>query len=162
MADDRATTTPNRPTRRNCRAWVRADRKPVSASAAPTAAAPTGTTQEGTIASSSSPLQHHRFRRWQCARAVNGFGADSGSRDGSTTSSAQPSSTQAAHAVAANGESASARRYGRHDRSLECGVAAVLACTTTLTLRQREHRRVHQLPDARHLHVICAGVGSSS
>ena len=41
------------------------------------------------------------------------------------------------HAASAHGESASARRDGRHSHALECDLASVLADTTTLNASTR-------------------------
>ena len=73
----------------------------------------------------------------QCACShVDGFGADFGGRNCLYADNLRTDwfCANGAHCVAANGKSASARCDGRHGRSFECCVAAVLAYATTVNI----------------------------
>ncbi|HEU5257153.1 MAG TPA: hypothetical protein VFU28_14270 [Vicinamibacterales bacterium] len=99
----------------------------VSASAAPTPAAPSGTTQEGTIASSSLNCDAVDSDDRQCDH----FSAEVRDRSGLDVVEVHANRFGAsrAHSVAANGKSASAGCDRWHRQSLECRFVAVLAYT---------------------------------
>ena len=95
--DAQTTTTEQTNTAELSRVGSSGQETDVSASASPTAAAPTGTTQEGTIASSSLSIAAPSIPTIGNAPVPSTASAQTPAvATGSTTSSAQPSSTQAA------------------------------------------------------------------